>query len=256
MANPYPGMNPYLENPADWPTVHSALIHNLWAQLRQVLPPGYSVKVEERLYIEESDRELIADVGISERPERWGLVGGETAIIDVPLVVHAAEVKERYLNVVRKDDRARIVTSIEVLSPSNKRNGSGRSEYQQKQRALLHSETNFLEIDLLRAGQHTLAVPKSKISVRYDYLISLHRVGGGLFEIWPTTLRERLPRVAVPLDFGDPDVGIDVNLAVNRFYEEGQMDYDLRYELEPTPPLSAEDAAWSDQLLRAAGLRH
>ena len=53
-----------------------------------------------------------------------------------------------------------MVTTIEVLSPRNKTAGSeGRKLYRQKQREILSSDTHLLEIDLLRAGQHTVAAP-------------------------------------------------------------------------------------------------
>lgn len=50
MPNPFPGMNPYLESPTYWPTVHAALIHDIWADLGARLPQGYRVSIEERIY--------------------------------------------------------------------------------------------------------------------------------------------------------------------------------------------------------------
>jgi len=48
----------------------------------------------------------------------------------------------------------------EVLSPSNKEvHSEGRTLYLRKQREILRSEVNSVEIDLLRGGEHTLAVP-------------------------------------------------------------------------------------------------
>jgi hypothetical protein len=38
-------------------------------------------------------------------------------------------------------------------------------------------------------------------------------------------------------------------------YQYGAMERLLEYQSEPTPPLAPEDAAWSDALLRDAGLR-
>lgn len=52
---------------------------------------------------------------------------------------------------------SKVVTVIEVLSPGNKAGGGlGRKVYMEKQRELIYSDTNLLEIDLLRSGAHTV----------------------------------------------------------------------------------------------------
>ena len=55
MRNPFPGMNPYLEDPALWGGVHHLLMSALHQQLNQRLPEGYVALVEERIYLETSD---------------------------------------------------------------------------------------------------------------------------------------------------------------------------------------------------------
>jgi hypothetical protein len=56
MQNPFPGMNPYLEDPALWGGVHHLLMSALHQQLNQRLPEGYVALVEEReIYLETSD---------------------------------------------------------------------------------------------------------------------------------------------------------------------------------------------------------
>ena len=46
-----------------------------------------------------------------------------------------------------------VVTAIEILSPTNKLDSRGRSQYMAKRRKVLASATNLVEIDLLRAGE-------------------------------------------------------------------------------------------------------
>ena len=46
-----------------------------------------------------------------------------------------------------------LVTSIEILSPYNKRQGEGLDQYRQKRKNILHSAVHFIELDLLRGGQ-------------------------------------------------------------------------------------------------------
>jgi hypothetical protein len=47
----------------------------------------------------------------------------------------------------------RVVTAIEILSPTNKASGPNRDSYLAKRRELLGSTTHFVEIDLRRGGQ-------------------------------------------------------------------------------------------------------
>jgi len=47
MASPFPGMDPYLENPALWPNVHGRLIVAIADALSsKILPKHQSIKVE------------------------------------------------------------------------------------------------------------------------------------------------------------------------------------------------------------------
>ncbi|HAZ47435.1 MAG TPA: hypothetical protein DDW76_13205 [Cyanobacteria bacterium UBA11369] len=43
MLSPFPGMNPYLENPGLWSEVHNRLIVNLADSLAPVIPEEYRV---------------------------------------------------------------------------------------------------------------------------------------------------------------------------------------------------------------------
>ena len=127
-----------------------------------------------------------------------------------------------------------------------------------KQKKILESRAHFVEIDLLRAGAHSAAVPQELISPekRYDYLCCLHWAGSeGQFEVWLSTLRQCLPRIAVPLDKGIPDVVLDLQAVFDAFYEAGIYRRKIDYDQPPMPHLKPEDAAWADALLREKGLR-
>ncbi len=113
MRSPFPGMNPYLEQPIFWSEFHSRLIVAIADALAPKLLPKYYIGVETRTYLE--------------------------------------EVKERYLEV-RETKTDAVITVIEILSPKNKRKGKGRSVYEQKRHSILGSMSNLVEIDLLRAG--------------------------------------------------------------------------------------------------------
>ena len=76
MPSPFPGMDPYLEEPGLWPDVHHRLITVTSDTLAVALRPKYYVRIEERVYLsDEGDpgrRVIIPDVRIADRPEWQG----------------------------------------------------------------------------------------------------------------------------------------------------------------------------------------
>lgn len=50
MHNPFPGMNPYLEQPGLWPQVHNRLIVALADVITPQVASKYRVSIEERVY--------------------------------------------------------------------------------------------------------------------------------------------------------------------------------------------------------------
>ncbi len=264
MPSPFPGMNPYLEKPNFWGDFHNSLIYAMRATLNRMLPSTYFAAIEERIYILPDEKyTYIYDVGVT-NPLNPGAIsvrgGAALAELDAPFRVgqYLEEIRESYLEIRSDKECGPIVTAVELLSPTNKDERPGRESYLNKQADLLNSATHFIEIDLLRAGMHTVAVPLELLpkKVAYDYLICLHRAGrGDSFDIWPNRLRNRLPRIAIPLDAGVPDVVLDLQAVLNYCYEESGYDYGMDYQSEIVPPLSPEDAAWADALLREKGLR-
>ncbi|MCI0476255.1 MAG: DUF4058 family protein, partial [Anaerolineales bacterium] len=50
MANPFPGMNPYLEDPREWGDVHHALMTYIRDAMQPNLVPKYIARLVERVY--------------------------------------------------------------------------------------------------------------------------------------------------------------------------------------------------------------
>jgi hypothetical protein len=216
-----------LESPLQWPGVHAALIVYLSDQLQPLIRPRYIAAIEERVYLERPNRE--------HSPPR--------------------DMHETYIAILDRQSGERIVTMIEVLSPANKYAGPGRTSYLAKQKEILRGPIHLFEIDLLRAGLHTLAVPEyaARGKVEYDYLICVNRAKEprDTYEIYPRRLRERLPRLGVPLAESDPDVVLDLQAAVAKVYEAGSYADRLHYDQPCAPSLSADDQAWVDQQIAA-----
>ena len=166
MSMIFPGMDPYLEDPVLWPGVHNSSVVYLRDQLQPHLLPRYVAKISERVYVQgPSERDIGPDVWIKrERPVTGGR--GESSVAEVEadtaVVVEAPDEEMHEWSVDILDRRAdeRVVTAIELVSPTNKYAGTGRDSYLGKQRDLRRSQTHLVEIDLLRYGPHVVAVPQ------------------------------------------------------------------------------------------------
>ena len=53
MANPFPGMNSYLEDPNEWGDVHHALLTCIRDALQPALPRAYAARLNLRVFIDE-----------------------------------------------------------------------------------------------------------------------------------------------------------------------------------------------------------
>jgi len=256
----FPGLDPYLEDPLLWPGVHSRLVVYFADQLQLRLGPRYVAAVEERVFIEGPDREAIPDVWIRKATEAEPRAATAVAETDVPTRVHAEapEVHESYIEILDIQSGKRVVTVIEVVSPANKFPGKGRQSYQEKQQEVLRSATHLVEIDLLRAGQHVVAVPEWRIRGcrPYDYLVCVNRAEGlrDWYEVYSRRLRERLPRIGIPLAAGDPDVPLDVQAGIAQVYEAGAYRHRIDYASPCRPPLCEEDQAWANELVQQSAL--
>lgn len=267
MRSPFPGMDPYLEDPALWPGLHDKINYNLVEALNGVLPEDYVADLEHRLYVTHRDTHIIPNVVTMREAarERLSSGAGSTAVLqrgDKPAILFAPpeEVSESYVEIRHLTIPKRVVTVIEVLSHSNKTPGSeGRKSYLQKQRDVLNSEVHLQEIDLLRKGEHTLAPPYERIVMEYgrwDYLVSLSRSSDrARYELHLCSVRRNLPRIDVPLANGDPDVVVDLQAVFDRCYAAGAYPRQVDYRREPYFPLEEPDKSWADVLLTEKGLR-
>ena len=266
MAMIFPGMDPYLEAKLIWPGFHSRLVVYIADQLRPLLHPNYIAAVEDRVFVEEPPRAMIPDVWIREQSSRWS--GGGTALLESPaqtdvldaddpmlIELTESEVHESFIEILDRQSGQRVVTVIEVLSPTNKSPSVGRAAYLAKQQDVWNSPVHLVEIDLLRGGEHTVLVPEEMVRDRrdYDYLVSVNRATRARrrYEAYPRLVTERLPRISIPLADGDRDVVLDVQAVVSQTYEAGSYQARLHYDQPCVPPLCVEAQAWAAELIRS-----
>ncbi len=264
MPSPFPGMDPWLERPVVFPTVHGNFMNYLQEALNQFLPAGFVATTENRIYTDPDDQQRVPDVGVfgpADRPAgaatgvltRFGLVAAGTDSRSDP-------VRERVLNILTGDDD-RVVTVVEVLSPGNKRPGTaGRAAYRNKQSECRTGGVNLVEIDLLRGGRHTTTVPEARLRAAaaggYDYHVCVTVAADPReFYVAPFRLADRLPTTGVPLVPGIDPVAIDLQAVLDRCYDAGRYALLAKYgRREPDPPLTPEQRAWADAILKEKGL--
>src|SRR5262249_37857701 len=125
-----------------------------------------------------------------------------------PVMMHAlfqAEYRELFLEVHQTRPERRLVTGIEVLSPSNKRPGTkGWRLYQRKRQAYRRGLANFVELDLLRRGRRMpMAGPWPDSPY---YLLVCRKDQAPRCGVWPAHFLRPLPSLCIPLSAPDPDV--------------------------------------------------
>ncbi len=127
MPSPFPGMDPYLER--HWGDVRTSLVTYARDRLQALLPRNLRARVEERVVVSLFDRprSLFPDVRVieTERSSRREAKRAGSIAVAQPLVIELADEPEtqRFLEIREVSSDSRLVTVLEVLSPSNYQNG-------------------------------------------------------------------------------------------------------------------------------------
>jgi hypothetical protein len=261
MPGPFPGMDPYLEARAVWPTFHKPFLTQLMYDLNAILPSGYLARQDERVYLATEDGPIRADAAIlysSPSLRRRPIPDSVQATPSVQLSPSMTEVSEPFIEIVTYRDGRRVVSVLQILTPRNKDNASeDRLDYIRRRDEILVRDVHLIEVDLLRGGKHTVALDRERLAAHepFDYLISLHRARTPLdqFEAWPLTVRDRLPVIRIPLEPGTEDLRFDLQPAFDQAFDGGRFADDMDYGSEPAPRLRSDDREWARERLRAAG---
>ena len=111
--------------------------------------------------------------------------------------------------------------------------------------------THLVELDLLRAGERLPTLDPLPPADFYVFVSRAPRRPHA--EVFPWTLRRRLPTIAVPLADSDPDISLDLQRAFTTVYDRAGYDYALDYQRPVEPPLAEADAAWAAELVGLSG---
>ena len=260
MPSPLPGMDPYLEDRALWPDVHSSLIAYTREALQPQIRPKYIARIGERIQLADVGHSYVPDVLLVHplREPAPTLSPAGTPVADEPRTIAYFDEERHvpYIEIIYRET-GEVVTLIEVLSPANKV-GDGRDQYLQKQSELLETAVNLVEIDLLGYGKDTVLARNAVITEPADwrYLINISRGQRRReLEVYVVPLWQRLPRCRIPLRPPDPDAVLDLPAVFSRCYDVGGYDLLIDYSRPPAVLLRDEETAWLANLLQEKGLR-
>lgn len=256
-------MDPFIEGCGLWEDFHGHLIEKISEALADAVPPTYFVTNGERTYVVLDDSEDIKshafkpDVSIArERGAPTGVATAavaESAIQTAPYSVRAfveEEFRERFIEIREGNHFGQLVTSIEVLSPSNKKPKSPGWDLFQRKRQGLFAEhaANVVELDLLRSGQRMPMVDRLPTSP-YRLLVA-RRTEMPYCQVWDAYFDRPLPPLPVPLAKPDADIRLDLQPMIDAIYLRWRYYRRFDYAEPLKPPLSPEELAWLEQRLR------
>lgn len=259
MNSPFPGMDPFLEDPAVWEEFHHVFITECMYHLGERLPAGYVAKIQERTQAisvaDEAAKEYVPDVAVARSrraapgPETTGAGGGAAVAVrtaTIPLA-ESTEVREGFVEIRRLVDHE-LVTCVEVLSPWNKF-GEGIGIYREKRRTLVARGVHVVELDLLLRGTRTeLADP---LPPGHYFALVFRSDRRPDVDVFAWQLGDRLPTIPVPLRPPDEDVPLALAAVFTTVYERARYDRKVRYTGDVPKGVPADDAEWVQGLLRA-----
>ncbi|NET72673.1 MAG: DUF4058 family protein [Sphaerospermopsis sp. SIO1G2] len=142
---------------------------------------------------------------------------------------------------------------IEILSPTNKKSKEGRKSYLDKRDKIFETNTNLVEIDLIRTGEK---MPMITHTPDTDYRILVarsHRLPSA--QLFPFSVREPIPNFTIPIQKSEPEIELNLQNIFLEIYEQAGFDLTLDYNIPPVPELSGENQEWMDLLLKEQGRR-
>ncbi len=275
MRSPFPGMDPYIEACGLWEDFHDELVGEIKAALARTVPDHYVIRFGERSYVAlvTSDeiglpdrRSSQADVTIAFSPRKGRAASrGAAAVAELPATSSGedpvtmralveVEFRESFVEVYELRPERRLVTTVEVLSPSNKRYKSpGWFRYCRKRQVHLEGCANLVEIDLLRRGRR-MPMEDEWPDSPYYVLVS-RKPAAPQCMVWPAYCLRPLPEIPVPLSPPDADVMLALEPMIEAIYERSRYALDIDYRQRCRPRLDDAHVQWPQEHLPSAAER-
>ncbi len=184
MPSPFPGMDPFLEQPYAWHDFEMSFGPAAAEQLVPQVRPKHIVRLLRRGALSYSEGRL-SFIQIEERLNREP------------------------------------VTVISLISTADKFSDEQRQSYLAERERILSSPQHFIEIDLLRGGRRTPIDHQPDCD--YCVMVSRAKLRPRV-ELWPFRLRDRLPFIPIPLCATDPDAVLDLQAVLNHIYDAARYE--------------------------------
>lgn len=255
MPSRFPGVDPYVEGSGLWPDFHHEFITAWRAALRRSLPKHYEARINEEIHLVDlssgATRKILPDVAVERREAQAAPSEGEawestSTTVTLPMPLVEDEIHESWIEIYHRPDRS-LVAVLELLSPSNKR-GETRSNYLSKRRAVLRHQVHLVEVDLLLAGGR-ISPPDEYPAADFTALVA-HAERPGVCEVRSWNLRDRLPRLGIPLKPPDADAQVDLQEIFDAAFDQGAYGEAIDYAKPPSVALRQADLAWAVERAR------
>jgi hypothetical protein len=258
-------MDPYIESSGMWRNFHVNFLIKIQDALADLVPRHYLVRAEERSYLilaNEDEKEMhqfYPDVRVLDRETRPRKRGkrrtGSVGVAEAPgpeqqpmklSALPETEVRETYIDLFTTEPELRLVTTIEVLSPTNKeRGGYGRQLYLRKRQAALVCGVHLVEIDLLRGGTR---MPMRDPWPGSPYTLLVARANQGFTcDVWPAYFHLPLPAIRIRLAAPDEDVSLALQPFVDSIYRRLRYADTIDYDKPLIPPPTKAEEGWLSQ---------
>ncbi len=257
MASPFPGFDPFIESQGLWQDFHHRLTGGLCDAISDRLPESYIALIDERMRLVEipvqGARQFLPDVSVLRHGEGQSsrIASGGTLTLEPEVIPlnYLEETREAFIEILHLPER-RLVTVLEVLSPSNK-TGDGRLDYLAKRNAFIRQEVHLVELDLLIEGRR---LPMSRRLPRGDYYAFVARAERRPdCEVFAWSIRRPLPTIPVPLLAPDPDILIELGPIFASVYDRARYNRSIDYKAALSLPLSPDDLEWSGAVASGEG---
>jgi hypothetical protein len=247
-------MDPFIKM-EEWQHFHVGMTVEIARQIGPQLPDHYELSAEMLVKDVDEPEERAGrhsyrpDVGITLTDSEESIVNdsGGAVTLTPPTKRYATPIRKQRHLILRDRRDHRIVTAIEVLSPSNK--GKDLRQHLQKLDTFWHSGVTTIDIDLLRNGtnpyhsgdpdidEYWPSAPYHVVTTEPDRTTS----------VWAIGLTEQLPTIPIPLSYPDPPVVLELQRAFTELYAYSTYRKRTIEGLERLrPPLDKEE----EQLLR------
>ena len=212
-------MHPELEQPKYFHGFHTVYLTQIYFWLTEHLPAPYTARVQSNLSLTTVDNEprrYEPDVHVV-HPKGMPLQGRASvgSWTKPSFAVDLDDLKPTPFLEIRHENQE-IITTIEVLSPSNKSGKTGFSSFEDKQNMLARNGVNLIEIDLLQKGRRRWRDPRADSAT---YLISVLWGGESAVQMWSSSVGDSLPTIPVPLRFPDGEIGLNLEAIIQDYYQ-------------------------------------